>query len=77
MDPSAVAAPAARPFAGDPELLACVLYWGVDQRVAAERVPAVLARLPAWLHEAHRERRSDDPMIQSLILDHLRACTRA
>lgn len=70
-----------RPFAttaaGDParadaELLACVLYWGIDRRIPVDRIAGVLAGLPEWLQRAHRDRGSGDPMIQSLILEHLR-----
>lgn len=57
----------------DPELLACVLYWGIDRCIPVDRVESVVAGLPAWLRKEHCERGSEDPMVQTLILDHLRA----
>lgn len=56
------------------ELIACVLYWGVDRRVPGDRIAALLSGLPDWLQREHASRGSDDPMVQSLIVDHLRSC---
>ena len=56
----------------DMELLGCALFWGADRTLSPTEVEALVCRLPGWIRERARERGINDPMIQSLIIDHVR-----
>jgi hypothetical protein len=56
----------------DTELLACALFWGADRRLSPTEVEALVCRLPGWIREQAQRVGVNDPMIQSLIIDHVR-----
>lgn len=55
----------------DSELLGCALFWGADRSLSPSEVEALVCRLPGWIRERVERGGVNDPMIQSLIIDHV------
>ena len=55
----------------DTELLSCALFWGADRRLTLAEVESLVCRLPGWIRERAHKVGINDPMIQSLIVDHV------
>ena len=56
----------------DTELLSCALFWGADRSLSPHEVESLVCRLPGWIRKRADEVGVNDPMIQSLIVDHVR-----
>ena len=56
----------------DSELLSCALFWGADRSLSPTEVEGLVCRLPGWIREQAARVGINDPMIQSLIIDHVR-----
>jgi len=55
----------------DAELLSCALFWGADRALTPSEVEMLVCRLPGWVREQAERVGVNDPMVQSLIVDHV------
>jgi len=55
----------------DAQLLGCALFRGADRSLSPTEVEALVCRLPGWIRERAERSGVNDPVIQSLIIDHV------
>lgn len=56
----------------DTTLLSCAPFRGADRALSTAEVESLVCRLPGWVRERAQSRGVDDPVVQSLIVDHVR-----